>query len=82
MSILEALAGSKINVMCVQVIEVMSPGVLIVGDSTGIVILKVANSNDKKVLQAIEMGKGVKILWPQKVSEGGPLPQWEGDQHD
>ena len=62
MSILEALAGSKINVMCVQVIEVMSPGVLIVGDSTGIVILKVANSNDKKVLQAIEMGKGVKIL--------------------
>ena len=29
MSILKALAGSKINVMCVQVIEVMSPGVLI-----------------------------------------------------
>lgn len=67
MTIQKLLNGEKINVLHVNIIEEISTTQFVVGDSTGIVIMQI--KEDSSHQKQIEIGKGLKIMKPQKIKD-------------
>ena len=67
MTIEAVIEEGNIKILTVQILEVINPAVMIVGDTSGVVLLKLANHDDPKVLRCVEEGKGLKLLKPYLV---------------
>ena len=68
MTIAAILDGAQVNVLTVTVIDIIKLGLLIVGDTTGLVLLKLGQSGNPQTVKCVEKYKGLKILRPVKES--------------
>ena len=68
MTIAVILDGAQVNVLTVTVIDIIKLGLLIVGDTTGLVLLKLGQSGNTQTVKCVEKDKGLKILRPVKES--------------
>ena len=67
MTVKKLLSGDNVNFIQVNVLKELSQTQFIVGDNSGLVIMRL--DENMEYHKQIEVGKGLKIMKPQKVTE-------------